>query len=150
MTGRPDPFKDKEFSTPKDRCKDCRGTGYHRYEDFPDGTPNFSDSAACSYCKGSGNGYVPANDRQVGGDHYKDKQGQQDQQHWDRMWSLYREAWFVGNITKYVERYRKKDGLKDLLKARHYLDKLIELEEQDVLNRAAAFEVHPQKGEVSK
>lgn len=53
-------------------------------------------------------------------------------QHWDRMWELYREAWFVGNVTKYVERYRGKDGLKDLRKARTYLDKLIELEEKEV------------------
>jgi len=51
--------------------------------------------------------------------------------HWDRMWKLYREAWFVGNVTKYVERYRKKDGMKDLLKAKHYLEKLIELEETE-------------------
>lgn len=62
--------------------------------------------------------------------HYK-KQEKEGKQHWDRMWDLYREAWFVGNITKYVERYRDKNGVKDLIKARHYLDKLIELEEQD-------------------
>jgi hypothetical protein len=53
------------------------------------------------------------------------------QQHWDRMWDLYREAWFVGNITKYVERYRTKNGLADLQKAKHYLQKLIELEEEE-------------------
>lgn len=70
-----------------------------------------------------------ANDRQVGGDHYLAAAEPNGTQHWDRMWRLYREAWFVGNITKYVERYRTKDGLKDLHKARHYLDKLIELEE---------------------
>ena len=69
-----------------------------------------------------------ANDRQVGGDHYLAAAEPNGTQHWDRMWRLYREAWFVGNITKYVERYRAKDGLKDLHKARHYLDKLIELE----------------------
>lgn len=69
-----------------------------------------------------------ANDRQVGGDHYLTAAEPDGTQHWDRMWRLYREAWFVGNITKYVERYRSKDGLKDLHKARHYLDKLIELE----------------------
>lgn len=34
-----------------------------------------------------------------------------------------------GNIIKYVCRYLKKDGLKDLYKARHYLDKLIKLKE---------------------
>jgi len=70
----------------------------------------------------------PANDRQIGGNHYRAAAAANGEQHWDRMWRLYREAWFVGNITKYVERYRNKDGLKDLHKARHYLDKLIELE----------------------
>jgi hypothetical protein len=54
------------------------------------------------------------------------------EQHWDRAWKLYREAWFVLNVTKYVERYRRKNGLADLRKARHYLDKLIELEGADV------------------
>lgn len=31
-----------------------------------------------------------------------------------------------GNIIKYVTRYLKKDGIKDLIKAKHYLDKLIQ------------------------
>lgn len=31
-----------------------------------------------------------------------------------------------GNIIKYVSRYKEKNGHEDLLKARHYLDKLIE------------------------
>jgi hypothetical protein len=52
------------------------------------------------------------------------------QQHWDRAWDLYGEAWFVLNITKYVERYRHKNGMQDLLKARNYLNKLIELEQR--------------------
>lgn len=34
-----------------------------------------------------------------------------------------------GNIVKYVARYKRKDGLKDLAKARHYLAMLIEREE---------------------
>jgi len=67
---------------------------------------------------------MAANDRQVAGDHYP-KTGEQ---HWDMMWRLYREAWFVGNVTKYVTRYRKKNGVQDLEKAKHYLEKLIELE----------------------
>ena len=72
-----------------------------------------------------------ANDTQVGGSHYKDvsKGGEQ---HWDMMWRLYREAWFVGCITKYILRYRKKNGIEDLNKARHYLEKLIELERKEL------------------
>jgi hypothetical protein len=33
-----------------------------------------------------------------------------------------------GNVIKYVARYVEKGGVEDLRKARHYLDKLIELE----------------------
>lgn len=35
-------------------CAECLGTGFHRYEDHKDGTPNFSDSAPCSWCRGTG------------------------------------------------------------------------------------------------
>lgn len=88
-----------------------------------------------------------ANDRQVGGGHYKDRAEKTGaQQHWDRMWDLYREAWFVGNITKYVERYRDKNGLDDLEKARHYLDKLIEKETEELARQAAAVDNLPVVG----
>ena len=33
-----------------------------------------------------------------------------------------------GNVIKYVSRYKMKHGVMDLLKARHYLDMLIERE----------------------
>jgi hypothetical protein len=36
---------------------------------------------------------------------------------------------FEGNIVKYVTRWKHKNGLQDLYKAKMYLDKLIELEE---------------------
>lgn len=71
-----------------------------------------------------------ANDRQEGGDHYRYVDGEQ---HWDRLVRLYgidvAYVYFVGNITAYVERYRHKNGVEDLKKAKHYLEKLIELEE---------------------
>jgi len=67
---------------------------------------------------------MSANDRQIGGDHYK-KGGEE---HWDRQWRLYGRGYFVGCITKYVERYHEKNGLQDLEKAKHFLDKLIEFE----------------------
>lgn len=73
-----------------------------------------------------------ANDRQEGGDHYKIYGKDGAEQHWDRVWRIYGPevayAYFCGAITKYVERYRLKNGVEDLKKARHYLDKLIELE----------------------
>ena len=68
-----------------------------------------------------------ANERQVAGNHYKQADG--GEQHWDRMWRLYGRGYFVGCTTKYMERYHLKNGVEDLKKARHFLDKLIELEE---------------------
>tara|TARA_Y100000389_G_C17011368_1_gene294322 strand:- start:30 stop:236 length:207 start_codon:yes stop_codon:yes gene_type:complete len=37
---------------------------------------------------------------------------------------------FEGNVVKYVTRWRHKNGLEDLLKAKQYLDKLIENERE--------------------
>lgn len=37
-----------------------------------------------------------------------------------------------GNVVKYVCRWRNKNGISDLKKARHYIDLLIELEENNV------------------
>lgn len=73
-----------------------------------------------------------ANSYMVGGDHYR-KHGENGEQHWDRVARLYGPAsyvYFVGAATKYLERYRDKNGIQDLKKARHFVDKLIELEEQ--------------------
>jgi methyl coenzyme M reductase subunit C-like uncharacterized protein (methanogenesis marker protein 7) len=69
---------------------------------------------------------MSANDRQVGGDHYH-KGGEQ---HWDRQWRLYGRGYFIGCITKYVERYPQKNGIQDLEKAKHFIEKLIELERE--------------------
>lgn len=66
-----------------------------------------------------------ANEKQVGGEHYQQVDGEQ---HWDRQWRLNGRGYFIGCITKYVERYPLKNGIEDLEKARHFLDKLIELE----------------------
>ena len=63
-----------------------------------------------------------ANQVQVGGYHYRNKTIQP----WDAIhaWGL---GFFSGNVVKYVARHREKNGVQDLKKARHYLDKLIEL-----------------------
>jgi hypothetical protein len=61
-----------------------------------------------------------ANENQVGGSHYKTSY-----EHWDLVvWTDM--GYLEGCSTKYVTRWRKKDGVKDLLKALHYLNKLIE------------------------
>lgn len=65
-----------------------------------------------------------ANSRQPGGSHYKDRAIQP--------WDFINEngiGFLAGNVIKYVARYEHKGGLLDLEKAKHYLDKLIEVEE---------------------
>jgi hypothetical protein len=71
-----------------------------------------------------GGAYMGANERQVGGTHYKKPEGTVE--HWDLVaqWDL---DYFQGQITKYVMRWRDKGGVTDLEKARHFLDKYIEL-----------------------
>ena len=63
-----------------------------------------------------------ANEIQVAGDHYRTPI-----QHWDYVIANDL-GYFEGQITKYVTRWRAKNGIKDLEKARHYLDLLIEME----------------------
>lgn len=38
------------------------------------------------------------------------------------------ESYLLGNIIKYISRYKHKNGVQDLRKAKWYLDKLIEIE----------------------
>ena len=60
---------------------------------------------------------------QVGGSHYKDLAIQPVQYiHANGI------GYFEGNVIKYVSRWRAKNGIKDLEKARHYIDLLIEME----------------------
>ena len=65
------------------------------------------------------------NDIQIGGTHYATDTGMQ---HWDYVALALDGRYFEGNITKYVARWRKKNGRQDLEKAKHYIDLLIELE----------------------
>jgi hypothetical protein len=37
-------------------------------------------------------------------------------------------GFFEGNIIKYVTRWKEKNGIEDLKKAKHYIEKLIELQ----------------------
>lgn len=66
---------------------------------------------------------MTANNFQVGGTHYKEMA----LEHWDVV-ALDNLDYFQGCITKYVMRWRGKNGIQDLEKAKHYLDKYIEIE----------------------
>lgn len=71
---------------------------------------------------------MKANDTQIGGAHY-----QLAVQPWDYI-ALNNLGYFEGNIIKYVTRWRGKNGVEDLKKARHYLDKLIELYDEEPIH----------------
>lgn len=62
-----------------------------------------------------------ANSYQVGGTHYRASI-----QHWDFVAQLELD-YFQGVATKYIARWRNKNGLEDLKKAAHYVTKRIEL-----------------------
>ncbi len=62
---------------------------------------------------------------QHGGDHYKKQQ----MQPWDYI-AANNLGYFEGNVVKYMTRWKEKGGVEDLRKARHYIEKLIELNTQ--------------------
>ena len=65
-------------------------------------------------------------DVQVGGDHYKKLAIQPIEYiHANKL------GFAEGNVVKYVTRWRDKNGIKDLEKARHYIDLLIQLEQRE-------------------
>lgn len=70
---------------------------------------------------------MTANNTQIGGSHYKDLSVQP----WDAMaaWMTPEEflGYLRGNVIKYTARCWDKGGVEDLRKARHYLDKMIEV-----------------------
>lgn len=75
-----------------------------------------------------------ANEKQVGGNHYSAKAVQP----WDYITSN-NLGYLEGNVVKYVSRWKEKNGLEDLLKAKHYLEKLIELQQPAPQSEADAL-----------
>jgi hypothetical protein len=64
-----------------------------------------------------------ASSSQVGGSHYRDFAIQPSEFiHRNKL------GFLVGNVIKYVVRYKLKNGRQDLEKAKHYIDLLIEWE----------------------
>ena len=70
---------------------------------------------------------ITADERQVGGNHYANKVVQP----WDAMqaWMTPEqfEGYLRGNALKYLARYPDKNGLEDVKKAAHYVQKLAEV-----------------------
>ena len=69
---------------------------------------------------------MSANDRQEGGNHYRNKAIQP----WDYI-AGNGIGYLEGCAIKYLSRWKEKGGVADLRKARHYVDKLIEMEMQE-------------------
>lgn len=81
---------------------------------------------------------MSANDKQIGGDHYKaggtaeavaaDLGYNRPVEHWDFV-VMRGYGYLQGNASKYLDRYDKKGTpIQDLEKAKHYIEKLIEVE----------------------
>lgn len=66
---------------------------------------------------------MSALETQVGGDHYKLPIQPVEYIHRNGL------GFCEGNVVKYVTRWRSKNGIQDLKKARHFIDLLIEMEQ---------------------
>ena len=87
-----------------DKCKIC-GMLYHKHTtDCPNATAS-------------------ALDTQTGGDHYKKCFIQPIE-----YITLNRLTFSQGNIIKYATRYKDKNGIEDLMKIKHYVDLILQLE----------------------
>lgn len=69
---------------------------------------------------------MKVNEKQIGGQHYKSFT----MQPWDVVldWNL---GYLDGTALKYIARWREKNGVQDLEKAIHFLEKLIEVEKKN-------------------
>lgn len=68
---------------------------------------------------------MEANKKQIGGDHYKKYNNLQP---WDVViaWDL---GYLEGTALKYIARWQDKNGIEDIKKAIHFLEKLVEVHE---------------------
>lgn len=90
---------------------------------------------------------MSANDKQVAGTHYGSGI-----QHWDYVVANDLD-YFQGQITKYVTRWKKKNGITDLLKAQHFLEKYLEVvraQEVAKINKAFDDGSEPTRGYVKQ
>lgn len=77
-----------------------------------------------------------ANNNQVAGTHYQTPIQPWDYVHQNGI------GYLAGNVIKYVSRYKTKNGLEDLYKAKHYLEKLIEEEHKLLGTTAPRIDTH--------
>lgn len=63
---------------------------------------------------------MDVNEKQIGGAHYAGKF-----QHWDFVMQYLGGRYLEGQVTRYLSRWRKKNGDEDLEKSLHYLEKML-------------------------
>lgn len=73
---------------------------------------------------------------QIGGSHYKDMPFQP-----IRLINYLNLDFFQGNVVKYVSRYKLKDGVRDLEKAKHYCRMAMEMESRSSLTEMTVLQV---------
>lgn len=82
---------------------------------------------------------MSANDKQIGGDHYK---GLEDVQHWDVVYRL-KWCYLVGAATKYLWRLGRKGNpekqIEDISKAIHFLEK----KKEQLINELTPLQFSP-------
>jgi hypothetical protein len=109
--------------TPQQESKELRMKQLELFPDLTTWTPEEEEVMQQMLNKGA-NG-TSALDVQVAGNHYKDLAIQPVEYiHANGI------GYFEGNVIKYVSRWKAKNGIKDLEKAKHYIELLIELEEK--------------------
>lgn len=75
---------------------------------------------------------MSANNKQIAGNHYKVSY-----QHWDMLAGMgYSYEYYIGQVSKYITRWRKKNGAQDVRKAQHFAEKLLELYDDTVAKKA--------------
>lgn len=93
-----------------------------------------------------------ANAKQIGGAHYKGDEATADRandlglpviEHWDFV-VIRGYNYLQGNASKYLDRYEKKGTpIQDLEKAKHYIEKLLEVERAKLERQALRAAVKP-------
>lgn len=72
---------------------------------------------------------MSVNQIQIGGSHYKS-----DFQHWDYAIVSLENRYLESAATKYISRWKKKNGIQDLEKSKHYLQKALEALAKGLIN----------------
>jgi hypothetical protein len=82
------------------------------------------------------------NEKQVGGLHYKSEY-----QHWDFMLDVSM-PYLPAQVIKYITRWKKKNGVQDLEKAAHFLDKYILTMTNQTLEKYAKMNKYIEENQV--